>query len=330
MTLRLLKTAALFAQILFVVGLMSCGRDSGVTPDEGVPPEADFTFTVEGKDASFKFTGTGQVDSYAWEFGDGETSAERDPDHTYAAAGSFDVTLNVTNDDGTDETVQTVIIENDNLDLPDMPELTLSDADGVVYAVNTYHQVNGEEDKIGSGYAWFVNGTSLADVGTVSWKQGSNTAELEQQDDDTYTYTETESPTDGFKTSSGVAWSIQGGDGHGSINGLSNGWPFPPLRRSDETNVEISGSNPYTVAHTASAINTDSTFFAIHGPDGVVMKRFDGTINNATFTSAEMTSLGKGQAIIEITSFGMYSTTLGGKKYYAINTSRAAREVTIK
>ena len=136
------------------------------------------------------------------------------------------MTLNVTNADGTDETVQTVIIENDNLDLPDMPELTLSDADGVVYAVNTYHQVNGEEDKIGSGYAWFVNGTSLADVGTVSWKQGSNTAELEQQDDDTYTYTETESPTDGFKTSSGVAWSIQGGDGPGSINGLSNGWPL--------------------------------------------------------------------------------------------------------
>ena len=39
---------------------------------------------------------------FEWNFGDGNTAAVQSPSHTYAAAGSYDVTLTVTNAQGSD------------------------------------------------------------------------------------------------------------------------------------------------------------------------------------------------------------------------------------
>ncbi|HPB03045.1 MAG TPA: PKD domain-containing protein, partial [Bacteroidales bacterium] len=42
-----------------------------------------------------------QAGSWAWEFGDGEVSAERNPEHIYAAAGAYTVTLTINSADST-------------------------------------------------------------------------------------------------------------------------------------------------------------------------------------------------------------------------------------
>jgi PKD repeat protein len=42
----------------------------------------------------------GSVVSWQWKFGDGTTSTERNPSHTYSGPGRFDVLLMVTDDDG--------------------------------------------------------------------------------------------------------------------------------------------------------------------------------------------------------------------------------------
>ena len=56
-------------------------------------------------------TGT-NVANYEWDFGDGETSTEQNPSHIYASAGTYEVTLIVTAEDGTcpGETTQTVTV----------------------------------------------------------------------------------------------------------------------------------------------------------------------------------------------------------------------------
>jgi PKD repeat protein len=46
---------------------------------------------------------TGDIDEWWWDFGDGETSTERTPAHTYQNEGTYDVTLTVTGPTGTDE-----------------------------------------------------------------------------------------------------------------------------------------------------------------------------------------------------------------------------------
>jgi len=65
---------------------------------------ADFTADVTaGKPPlTVQFTDTSNVPrvlTWEWNFGDGESSFKQNPDHTYAADGSYDVTLTVTSAD---------------------------------------------------------------------------------------------------------------------------------------------------------------------------------------------------------------------------------------
>jgi PKD repeat protein len=46
----------------------------------------------------------GTLASWSWNFGDGSTSSERNPSHSYAAEGRYDVLLMVTDDDGAADT----------------------------------------------------------------------------------------------------------------------------------------------------------------------------------------------------------------------------------
>jgi photosystem II stability/assembly factor-like uncharacterized protein len=57
-------------------------------------PYAAYDFNCTGK--AFHFANQSiRVDTYHWDFGDGESSAEKNPDHTYAAPGCYDVVLTV-------------------------------------------------------------------------------------------------------------------------------------------------------------------------------------------------------------------------------------------
>jgi PKD repeat protein len=72
-------------------------------PPANVGPVADFTFTTDGLTASFDDASTdsdGAIVSRAWDFGDGTTSAGASPIHSYATAGTYGVTLTVTDDGG--------------------------------------------------------------------------------------------------------------------------------------------------------------------------------------------------------------------------------------
>ena len=74
-----------------------------VAPDQ--PPVAAFTTAVSSLSLSVDGTGSsdpdGSVVSYAWSFGDGATATNATAQHTYAAAGTYPVTLTVTDNLGT-------------------------------------------------------------------------------------------------------------------------------------------------------------------------------------------------------------------------------------
>ncbi|CAM3594811.1 Thermophilic serine proteinase precursor [Vibrio aerogenes CECT 7868] len=64
-------------------------------------------------DASGSTDGDGSIVSYLWNFGDGTTSASVMATHTYAQAGSYQVSLTVTDNDGlTDAAVTTIQVTN--------------------------------------------------------------------------------------------------------------------------------------------------------------------------------------------------------------------------
>ena len=74
----------------------------------GALPSADFTYVDDGA-GTFDFTvNATDVTNYLWDFGDGNTSTEVNPTHTYTVSGTYDVVLTVTNDCGEERITQTV------------------------------------------------------------------------------------------------------------------------------------------------------------------------------------------------------------------------------
>lgn len=72
---------------------------SGGGGSTGGTPTANFGFTTSGLTANFTDSSTdsgGTISAHSWAFGDGGTSTATSPSHTYAAAGSYNVTETVT------------------------------------------------------------------------------------------------------------------------------------------------------------------------------------------------------------------------------------------
>jgi PKD repeat protein len=73
-------------------------------------PVADFTANTTAGNVPlavlFTDISTGFPTSWSWSFGDGSVSAERNPLHVYTTAGQFSVSLQVTNDDGSNTTIK--------------------------------------------------------------------------------------------------------------------------------------------------------------------------------------------------------------------------------
>lgn len=104
MTLRLRSFFAFLCVAslgLFYVGCDSGGGGGGGDGNE--PPTADFGVSVDEYTADFTNNSSdpdGEIASSEWEFGDGETSSEESPSHTYQSNDTYQVTLTVTDDDG--------------------------------------------------------------------------------------------------------------------------------------------------------------------------------------------------------------------------------------
>ena len=85
-------------------------RDIGAHEFNGTATSVTANFSIGGKQASGrvphtvdfvdKSTADRPIVSRLWDFGDGQTSTETNPSHTYAAEGVFTVTLTVTDDQG--------------------------------------------------------------------------------------------------------------------------------------------------------------------------------------------------------------------------------------
>lgn len=72
-------------------------------------PSPSFTSTANGL-TTFFVNSSANANSYSWQFGDGATSSEVNPSHTYAEDGTYTVSLSATNDCGTVTTTQTVSV----------------------------------------------------------------------------------------------------------------------------------------------------------------------------------------------------------------------------
>jgi len=84
------------------------------------PPVAQFTYSPTGPsagetisfDAAGSYDAGGEIATYAWDFGDGKDGAGKIVAHVYDSAGSYQVTLTVTDDDGaTDQESKQIVVD---------------------------------------------------------------------------------------------------------------------------------------------------------------------------------------------------------------------------
>jgi PKD repeat protein len=87
-----------------------CGHDGIILKKGNCLPDADFFFEIDSLTVNFIDHSTSAT-SYLWNFGDGTTSADKDPMHTYASSGDYNVCLRVQNECGTDSVCKTITID---------------------------------------------------------------------------------------------------------------------------------------------------------------------------------------------------------------------------
>ena len=68
---------------------------------------SDTTNISEGETINFEDQSSGDIDTWSWEFGDGDTSSYQNPSHTYSSAGTYMVELTVSNEYGEDTETKT-------------------------------------------------------------------------------------------------------------------------------------------------------------------------------------------------------------------------------
>lgn len=116
------------------------------------PPAANFTAEPRAGIAplvvQFTNQSTGSITTYAWDFGDGETSSQPSPQHTFTQAGTFSVSLTVTGANGADTETKTDYItvapapvqgdldEDGDVDLSDVALFQLCFDDGSLRTAN--------------------------------------------------------------------------------------------------------------------------------------------------------------------------------------------------
>ncbi|MFO7524012.1 MAG: YCF48-related protein [Ignavibacteriaceae bacterium] len=84
-------------------------------PPPNIPPVASFEFQASGLTVNFTESSTdpdGFIVSWSWNFGDGNSSTQQHPTHTYDTANTYIVTLTVTDNDGaTGSTGKIVVVQ---------------------------------------------------------------------------------------------------------------------------------------------------------------------------------------------------------------------------
>jgi PKD repeat protein len=93
---------------------------AGLSNTGNLPPTADFSFvSISGLDVAFTDASTdldGTITQWDWDFGGDEVSSDTNPTHTFSVAGTYNVVLTVTDNEGAMDSVSQNVTVSDDTD----------------------------------------------------------------------------------------------------------------------------------------------------------------------------------------------------------------------
>jgi PKD repeat protein len=134
-------------------------------PMENIYPETELTFTDASTDAD------GTVAAWVWDFGDDANSTDQNPTHSYAAIGTYTVSLTVTDDseEASDPYTMDITVTN----VPPTADFTY---DPMVNITNTT-------------VVTFTDASTIGDVNISAWSWDFDADGVEDANESTTTYT---------------------------------------------------------------------------------------------------------------------------------------------
>ncbi len=136
------------------------------------PPSAAFRFSptgpVVGTTVRFIDTSTGAPTSWSWDFGDGQVANVQSPSHSFAAAGTYTVTLSSTNAGGTNTASQSVTVAPGGQTVCVADASTLCLSNGRFQVTAQWQKPDGNSGSgnaisltADSGYFWFFDPSNI-------------------------------------------------------------------------------------------------------------------------------------------------------------------------
>ena len=174
--------------------IVDAGTDGGGNTAPTVSINASSTTIEAGTAVEFDGTGSsdpdGSIESYEWNFGNGETATGPSATFTYEEVGTYDVQLTVTDDDGASST-DAIEVTVEEAPSENSPPTVSIDAESTTVPVGTDVQFDGsgsaDSDGTVESYAWeFGDGTTASSATATHAYDGTGeyTVSLTVTDDD--------------------------------------------------------------------------------------------------------------------------------------------------
>ena len=136
--------------------------NGGAAPDNALP-NAVFTPTCSGGSCRFADGSTdpdGTVSGWQWSFGDGASSTQRNPSHTFSSAGTYQVRLTVTDDRGGQGSSTKLVTAEDPPNSPPTADLTW----GCTGLDCSFTDASSDSDGSITAWAWTFGDGGTSDV----------------------------------------------------------------------------------------------------------------------------------------------------------------------